>query len=95
MSRSIETKILYDWKLKLGILVAIASPAITGTAAYYKLKIDINDVSRVSDSRSTEVELNTEKNYASKNAVEKVQSDISQMKQDLVEIKTILQRKLK
>lgn len=95
MSKVTETSLLANWKLKLGILMAIVSPTVTGTAAYYKLQIQLDGKNQQTLEKVNKLELDAERNFASKQTMEKIKEDVSKMKEDLVEIKTLLKRKLR
>ena len=95
MSRSAENILLTNWKLKIAILLAVISPTVTGTAAYYKLQIQLEDKNQITLEKVSQLELQAEKNFASKSTMESIKGDVSEMKQDLIEIKTLLKHKLR
>lgn len=95
MNKSAETNILTNWKLKLGILFAVISPTVTGTAAYYNLQIKLDEKNQITQEKINQLELRTEKNFASKETMEKIRDDMNRVKEDIVEIKVLLKRKLK
>lgn len=85
-----EKKLLENWKLKIGILTGILVPAITATGAIYGIKEDAHQAEASLNRRISEVELKTEINKADKSLLEQVQRDVSRMREDVVEIKTLL-----
>lgn len=95
MGKSTESDLLKNWKLKLGLLMAIISPSVAATGAYYKLQINLSERNQVTESKVKDLELQVERNFASKQTMDKVQNDISGLKNDMTEIKVLLQRKLK
>ena len=90
-----EATLLKNWKLKLGILFAIISPTVTGTAAYYKLQIQLNEKNQQTEERVSRLELDTTKNFADKGTMESMRRDVNEMRNDITEIKTLLRKKLR
>lgn len=95
MVDSNKTKFLYDWKLKLGILLAILTPAVTATGSFYRLEIRLNEKNQQTENRINKLELDAERNFATKQTMDKLSGDVSNMRDDLIEIKTLLKRKLR
>jgi hypothetical protein len=88
-----ETTIIKSWKNKISLIMAIVTPTIAVCGAYYKLdtkqiedKADIN-------ARVSAVELTASKSFAEKEDLKEMQKDISKLREDVTEIKTLLKRR--
>ena len=88
-----EYTFLKSWKVKLGLLTAIIIPTITATGAFYDLKASILEKEQAVNARISAVELQTEKNFADKTALQDMRNDIKEIRGEVSEIKTILIRK--
>lgn len=90
-----KSKFLYDWKLKLGILAAIVTPSVTATAAFFKLELRLNEKTYQVENRVNKIELDAERNFADKKTMQELSGDVRALREDMVEIKTLLKKKLK
>lgn len=79
----VEAKLLRNWKLRIALLTAIISPAVTGTAAYFNMKDSFKEAIRQSEQE-------TEKKYVRKEAMESIKDDLTDVKSDVKDIKNFL-----
>lgn len=82
-----ENELLRNWRVKVALLVALISPTVAATGAYYDLKGDVNN-------RISAVELRSEQTFADKQAIKDIQTELRQTHDDVIEIKTLLSHKL-
>lgn len=88
------TQFLYDWKLKLAILSAIVIPTVTATGSFYKMEARLNEKNYQTENRISKLELDSERNFADKHTMLKLQEDVAKSREDIAEIKTLLKRRL-
>lgn len=79
----IEMKILRSWKLRLALLAAILSPAVTATGAYYNLKSEMKSTVEVAKDQ-------VDAKYARKETIEDLKENVRDMRQDIKDIKDLL-----
>lgn len=94
-SKSQTTQFLYDWKLKIGILFAIIVPSVTATGSFYKMQIRLDEKNQQTENRISKLELDSERNFADKPTMLKLQDDVVKLREDTAEIKVLLKRKLR
>lgn len=87
-----EYDLLKNWKLKLGLLAAIVVPSVTATGAFYDLKAKIVEKETAVHLRMNEIELTNQRNFADKDTIKEIRSDIKDMRSDISEIKTLIIR---
>ncbi len=87
-----EQNLLESWSIKLALLTAITLPTITATGAYFKLDSKIQEKEALVTQRVTTLELDSSRSFADKADLKEMQLDIKQMREDIVEIKTMLKR---
>lgn len=93
--QSKEFMLLKSWHLKLLIIGAMLTPAITATGAYYGVRIKmVEDQKEVSD-RVNKLELDTAKTFAEKSSLQNLDGRMQRMENDITEIKTILKTRLR
>lgn len=88
------TKFLYDWKLKLAIASAIIVPTTVATGNFFKMEMRLNEKNQLTENRISKLELDSERNFADKPSMVKLQTDVTQLRVDTAEIKALLKRKL-
>lgn len=88
-----EHALLSSWKLKLALLMAIVTPTVGMTGAYWKIKGDVLEARASADARLSAVELNTQKSFAEKSDLKDMQREISAMHDDIIDIKSILKQR--
>lgn len=93
MTSKAELHLLASWKIKLAILAAIITPSVTVTGAYYKVQSNVAETKAEIDRRVNAVELSTQKSFAEKSDLKDMQRKIDQVRDDVVEIKSILKRR--
>jgi hypothetical protein len=95
MSEAKEHNFLKSWHLKLGLLVAICTPAITATGAFYNLKADSQAQVAQINAKIAALELQSTKDFAEKTSLRDVQTKLDAVSTDVTEIKTLLKNKLR
>jgi hypothetical protein len=93
MTSNRETDLLKGWHLKIAIIAGLILPAVTATGAFYDLKAQIAARDTESHDRIAALELSNQKEFADKETIKDMQTDIKQMHSDIVEIKTLLLRR--
>ena len=90
-----ETNILKNWHVKMLVLIAIVTPTITATGAYYGVREKAaTDKAEVSE-RVNKLELSIERTFADKASMQLLDERTRRMESDITEIKTILKTKLR
>lgn len=89
------SQFLYDWKLKLAILSAVVIPSVTATGSFYKMEIRLNEKNQQTESRISRLELDTQRTFADKPTLTKLQDDVAKLREDTAEIKALLKHKLR
>ncbi len=85
-----ENFLLGRWKMIVGILMAIVTPSVTATSAYWKLKNEAIVEHAQVDARISSVELTAQKSFAEKQDLKEMQNTINDMHDDISEIKVLL-----
>ncbi len=79
----IEAGLLSNWKVKLALLTAIVSPAVTGTAAYYNFKAEVKDAIEATKEQA-------EQKYVRREAFQDLKDNVKDTRDDVRDIKKIL-----
>lgn len=90
-----EHSLLKNWHLKLAILFGIITPTITATGAYYSLQSRISQVESAASEKVDQAQIDTTKNYITKEDFRILQTDVKEMRDNLIEINTLLHKKLR
>ncbi len=95
-----EQKVLRGWKLRISLLMAVVTPTLAASGAYYSLKstdADIRLEVQKKDARMHErvssLELNTQQHFADKQDLREIHDDVKSLRSEVSEIKTILIRR--
>lgn len=90
---STELKLLQKWQVRLAAVMAIILPTIAVTTAFSDVKNSIDIKDAAVNARISEVQLQVEKNFADKPTMNQIQKDIQVLRENMVEIKTLLKRR--
>lgn len=90
-----QNELLKNWHLKLAILFGIITPTFTAAGAYYSLQGRISQVQSDTSEKIANIQLDSTKDYVSKEDFKAMSSDMRQMRDDVIEIKTLLHKKLR
>lgn len=83
---TVERNFLRGWKLRIALLAAIVSPAITATGAYYNMKADLK--AEIVDAKDQ-----IDAKYVRKESLDDLKEDVHDVKQDVKDIKNLLIRR--
>ncbi len=93
-----EIDFLKNWHLKLAIIAAIIVPTVTATSALYsfrsKIEEKIQEDRAVVSAKISALELQSQKDFVEKSSIKDMQRNMEAMHDDIVEIKTILKKRL-
>ena len=81
-----EFEVLNNWKVRIGIIMALLTPAIVGTAAVYDFKEKLHQ--EITNSR---IEMN--KTFVTKESMDSLREDVKDVKEDVRDIKNYLIRR--
>lgn len=73
--------------------MAIVLPTVTATGAFYDLKAKIVEKEVAVNERISDIELNTQRNFADKDTIRDMRNDIKDMRNEMSEIKTLIIRR--
>lgn len=88
-----EQKFITAWQAKLALLAAIVIPTVTATGAFHSIETKMSERDAAVNQRISEVELRVEKNFADKTTMKELQDDVKALRNDMVEIKTLLRQR--
>jgi cell division protein FtsL len=83
---NIELSLLKSWKLKIALLLAIITPAVSVTGAYYNLKADVG-------SQISQAQNKIDEKYVSKDSFRDMKEDVKDVREDVKEIKRFLMQR--
>lgn len=90
-----QNELLKNWHLKLLLLSGLILPTITATGAYYDLKGKLTQASEKNDARISEIELQARLQFVDKTTLKDMQDEQRAMHDDILQIKTLLTKRLK
>lgn len=88
-----EATWLKDIKLKVAVLMAVITPCVTATGAYWGLKLQIEERDRLTSDRISNFEATAYQTFVDKTAFDKMNDEVKAMHDDVIEVKTILKRR--
>jgi hypothetical protein len=88
-----ENKWLRGWHTKIAILLAIMSPTVTATGAFYGMKNDIQAREAKINERVLSLELSNTKEFADKQELSEIHTDVREMRKEISELKNMLIRR--
>ena len=90
-----QNEVLKNWHLKILVLSGLIVPTITATGAYYSIQNKLSENASKNENRITQLELQSNQQFADKNTLKEMQDEQRQMHDDILEIKTILNKKFR
>ena len=79
----IEMDLLNSWKVRIGLLLTILSPAITAVGAYYNLKSEIT-------TQVQTAQIHIDQTYSRKESIDDIKDNLKEVKVDIKDIKDYL-----
>ncbi len=95
MRATLEESILKNWHIKLAVLSALVSPAVSATGAYFSIQNRITSETAHVSEKVNNLELRITESYADKNSLRAIDDRTRKMENDIVEIKTMLRTRLR
>ena len=87
-----EQKLVRGWRSKIGLLIAIITPTVALTGAFYSVKLDAQDREAKMNERVAALELSSQKNFVEKDELHEIREDVKQLRSEVSDIKTLLIR---
>lgn len=90
-----QNDLLKNWHLKFAIVSVLIFPTVTAVGAYYDLRNKITQNSGSTELRMSQLELQSNQQFADKTTLKEMQDEQRQMHDDILQIKTILTKRFR